>query len=414
MQCRQSLRENGGAGALMRLAYICLDAGVPIFGRKGCSVHVQELIRAFGHQGLEVELFAANLDGNPPLGLEGVPCHALPRPLGDRTTREQATLAANAPLAAELEQHGPYDLVYERHALWSFAAMEYAATQNSPGLLEVNAPLIEEQTRHRGLHDRVGAQRAAQRAVHAATVLLAVSDEMARYLERYPIDVGRIHVIPNGVSGARFPPDLAPTLLRVPDEFVVGFVGTLKPWHGLDVLVESFAALHRLHPGARLLIVGDGPQRPVTEQRLQDLKLAHAVRFTGAVDPDQVPGLIASMDVGVAPYPPLADFYFSPLKVYEYMAAGRPVIASGIGQLAELIEPGVNGLLCPAGDIAALTDAMARLYDHPALRHRLGQAARETVLRGHTWDQIAARVIALADNHGADVHGATIHRTLSH
>jgi len=102
------------------------------------------------------------------------------------------------------------------------------------------------------------------------------------------------------------------------------------------------------------------------------------------------------MDVCVAPYPRLARFYFSPLKVYEYMAAGLPVIASKVGQLAELIEDGVNGLLYPPNNPSALATALDRLRCAPEVRARLGRAARATVLRDHTWSAVVQQILSLA------------------
>ena len=124
--------------------------------------------------------------------------------------------------------------------------------------------------------------------------------------------------------------------------------------------------------------------------------LREAALFTGAVAPHQVPGLLASMDVAVAPYPKLANFYFSPLKVYEYMAAGLPVVASRIGQLTQVLRHEETGLLCPPGDAAALAAALERLRCDPALRKRLGAAARATALKKHTWDAVARRILSLA------------------
>src|SRR5262249_23595332 len=92
----------------------------------------------------------------------------------------------------------------------------------------------------------------------------------------------------------------------------------------------------------------------------------------------------------------LEHFYFSPLKVYEYMAAGRPCVASRIGQIEATIEDGRNGVLCPPGDAAALAKALERLLRDPALRSQLGDAARDTVQRTHTWDAAVARILALA------------------
>ena len=381
----------------MRIAYICTDAGVPVFGTKGCSVHVQEVLRAFRKQGATIKVFATNLKGEASEDLAGIPVHRLDKPQGDRAAREQAALAGNARLRDLLQQHGPFDLVYERYALWSYSAMEYAQAQGVPGLLEVNAPLIEEQAEHRGLVDRNAAQQASRRAWHNASALLAVSHEVAEYLQ-HDNPAQRVHVIPNGVNPERFTPELAPALSRSEGSFVIGFVGTFKPWHGLLDLVEAFALLRPRLPQARLLLVGDGPQRETIEHDLQARGLRNVVHCTGAVSPQQIPALLTSMDVAVAPYPDLASFYFSPLKVYEYMAAGRAVVASRIGQLAQLLHDGVYALMYPPGDINALATALERLARDPELCSRLGKAARHKILREHSWDAVVQRILAIAYN----------------
>jgi glycosyltransferase involved in cell wall biosynthesis len=382
----------------MRIAYICADQGVPVFGRKGCSIHVQEVVRAFNWTGIEVDLFAARPEGAPLPGLEGVPLHGLPAVRGsDHAARERAALAANQVLRAALQRRGPFDVVYERYSLWSFAGMEYARAANVPGLLEVNAPLIEEQTKHRVLIDRTGALQVAERVFAAAEVLIAVSDEVKNYLHQFDGAADRTHVIPNGVNPDRFPPGLAPSLPGPPGTFTVGFVGTLKPWHGLGTLAEAFALFHRGASNRRLLIVGDGPEREPLLEDLSRRGLREHAHFTGSVAPEEIPGLLASMDVGVAPYPFVPGFYFSPLKVYEYMAAGLPVVASRIGQLADLIEHEANGLLCPPGDALALAGALDRLHRDFAWRKRLGQEARATVLEEYTWDKVVRRILGLAN-----------------
>lgn len=381
----------------MRVAYVCADPGVPVFGRKGSSIHVQEIVRTLRDQADRVDMFATRTGGEPPPDLADVIVHQLPSlPKGNIEQRERAALAANRDLAATLTARGPFDLVYERYSLWSFAGMEYARQVEVPGVLEVNAPLIEEQARHRGLADYASAEQVAHRAFAAATTLVAVSQEVARYLERYPSAQGRAHVVPNGVNPERFPLGLQPSRPAKPGIFTVGFVGTLKPWHGLPVLVEAFNLLHKQDGNTRLLIVGDGPERGDLEHMLQSYRLASVVELTGAVDSSEVPGLLASMDVAVAPYPAGQDFYFSPLKVYEYMAAGRPVVASRVGQLESLIQDEVNGLLCPPGDSHALAEALVRLRGDAGLRAHLGRAARECVLRDHTWDSVVRRILKLA------------------
>jgi len=323
--------------------------------------------------------------------------HALPRPpKGDLALREQACLAANKRLCAELKSVGPFTFVYERYSLWSFAAMEFARATSTSGLLEVNAPLIEEQAEHRVLVDRASAQQVAERVFSAATALIAVSQEVAAYLEVFPAARGKVHVIPNGVNPGRFPAHLKPSLPSGPGIFTIGFVGTLKPWHGLGILLEAFTTLHGRDPMTRLLIVGDGPEREKLAAEASSRGLSEAVHFTGAVGPDEVPGLLNSMDVAVAPYPKMQNFYFSPLKVYEYMAAGLPVVASRVGQIEKIIEHEVTGLLVPPGDVIALAAGLERSRRESGLRERLGKAARNRVLRDHTWAGTVQHILEIA------------------
>ncbi len=383
----------------MRLAYISADPGVPVYGSKGASVHVQEVVRALGRQGAKVTLVTSRIGGNAPADLEEVRVLELPKlPKCDSALREQAALANNVQLTALLGREGPFDAVYERYSLWSFAGMETARRWGVPGLLEVNAPLIDEQLEHRGLVHREEADGVAARVFAAATALLPVSGEVASYLKDFPGTRNKIRVTPNGVDPARFLPSCPD-----PAAFTVGFVGTLKPWHGVEVLLAAFAALRQEVPVARLLLVGAGPEQGRLDAEAARLGLGAAVEFTGAVAPERVPALLARMDVAVAPYPAQEQFYFSPLKVYEYMAAGLPVVASRVGQLSELIDDGRSGLLCPPGDAAALTRALARLADDATLRRRLAASGRETVLRAHTWARVAERILELAAPQGIEV-----------
>ena len=380
----------------MRIAYVCADSGVEVFGRKGSSVHVQEVTRAFKARGAQVEMFTRSPGRDPPSDLSTMIIHEFGTPSkGNAAEREQASLAANAVLRAALQREGRFNLVYERYSLWSYAGMEYARAAGIPGLLEVNAPLIEEQAEYRVLVDRISAERIATSVFGTATALIAISQEVAAYLKQYKIAPGRVHVIPNGVNPDRFPTGLKPSCPASPGMFTVGFAGSLKPWHGLRILVRAFAILHGRDPNTRLLVVGDGPERGNLLADLSAHGLMKATYLTGMVTPNEVPGLLASMDVAVCPYPQ-QRFYFSPLKVYEYMAASLPVVASRIGQLGELITNEVTGLLCSPDDIIALADALDRIRREPNLRFRLGQAARAAVLRDHTWDAAVGHILYLA------------------
>src|SRR5688572_17486018 len=356
----------------MRIAYINADANVPVFGTNGSSVHVQEVLLALLRRGDEVHLFTSRVGDETPHETTGLTVHLLPGlPRGDLPMREKYALGTNDTLRQMIEREagrGAFDLIYERYSLWSYAGMEFARERNITGILEVNAPLIEEQTSQRALINRSAAEDVAMRAFRSATIITAVSRQLAAMLEQHPTARGKVHIVPNAVSPNRF----ASVSPEIPKDgaFVIGFVGTLKAWHGLTTLIDSFAKAVDEIPEARLLIVGEGPDKEQLDRAIGARNLESRVHFTGAVPPESVPELLASMDVAVAPYPLLSNFYFSPLKLYEYMAAGLPIVASRIGQVEEVIQHGETGMLVPPGDAVAMAQCLIELHRHPKLRSR--------------------------------------------
>jgi glycosyltransferase involved in cell wall biosynthesis len=377
----------------MRVAYVCMDAGVPVFGKKGSSVHVQEVLRSLLKRGAEIDLFAVRLDGECPSDLREVRVHLLAKPpkVG-AAERERIALALNQPLQEKLEQKS-FDLIYERYSLWSYGAMEVARASATASVLEVNAPLIEEQKQHRELYDLATADRVAARVFSTASAVICVSQAVAEYVKSYPGEKN-VHVLANGVNTERFL-ETAQTP-RGTSPFTIGFVGTLKPWHGVSVLLESFRQFHRRYPKSRLLVVGDGPERESLEKEAHEYQLGSAVTFTGAVAPEKIPDYLKQMNIAVAPYPALDNFYFSPLKILEYMAAGVPVVASRVGQIPDFIEHGVTGLLCPPGEADELTVLLSDLFQQPVFAKRLAKAARQKVEREHSWDVVVSKMLELA------------------
>ncbi|MFC8921030.1 glycosyltransferase family 4 protein [Cellulosimicrobium sp. NPDC057127] len=386
----------------MRVAYVSTDPGVPVFGRKGSSVHVQALLRVLVRAGVTVHLVTVRPGDDVPADLLAGPGRVVVHPVPvvpTRTTaeREIALRAADAlvgPVLDALAADGRLDLVYERYSLWGTAATAWARRSGTPSVLEVNAPLPAEQARHRELVDAESAERCARAAIGAAGTVVAVSGPVARWAAERATDPARVHVLPNGVDTARVTPAHRPD-----GRFTVAFVGTLKPWHGLDVLLDAFALVLPRVPRARLLVVGDGPQAAAVDDRVRGLGLGDVVERTGAVAPSDVPALLHRADVGVAPYPALDDFYFSPLKAYEYLAAGLPVVASAIGELPAALtgaDGAPLGLLVPPGDAAALADALVALAADPARRATLGTRAREAAVARHDWTVVVGRALDLA------------------
>lgn len=384
----------------MRVAYVCTDPGVPVFGSKGASVHVQAVLRALVGRGHEVHLVAARVDGERPDGLGAVELHRLPVGTGQAAVRERALQAADAAVGAVLDRlrdGGPLDLVYERYALWGRTATAWSRRHGIPSVLEVNAPLVQEQARHRELVDRTGAEDVARSALSSAGVVVCVSEGVAAWARSRSGRPGAVHVVPNGVDAQRISPGRRPVTPAAATPFVTGFVGTLKPWHGVRTLVDALALLDQEHPGAhRLLLVGDGPQRADVLARATRLGVRQFVEDTGAVAPAEVAAHLRRMDVGAAPYPQTSDFYFSPLKVLEYLAAGLPVVASRIGQVPELLDGGALGTLVEPGSAEDLARGISALRQDELRRRALRTAARDAVLQRHTWDHVVDRVLALS------------------
>jgi glycosyltransferase involved in cell wall biosynthesis len=184
--------------------------------------------------------------------------------------------------------------------------------------------------------------------------------------------------------------------MNLDGRFVVGFVGSFKAWHGVEFLFKAFARLRGEDPPYHLLLVGDGPMRAALEDETRRLGLQGAVTFVGSVPHEDVPRYLAVMDVAVAPYPPLGDFYYSPLKLYEYMAAGRAIVASKIGQVGEAVADSLTGLLYEPNDVEGLLHCLRRLRNDEQLKRDLGKNARIACSK-NTWSESAARVLSWVD-----------------
>lgn len=364
----------------MRLLFLSCDPGIPVLGHKGASVHVRELARALSALGAEVAIASPRTE---PMGdvldasIELVPIPAL-TPKGSEADlrsglemQREAVVNATRSFAAEA--------IYERYSLFGGAGVAAAAELGIPHVLEVNAPLRVEARRFRTLpHPRVAAD--VEGTVFRATDrILAVSQALRRWLQEEGVELERIEVVPNAVA----PAQIGGRSARDDDEFVLGFCGSLKAWHGIDVLLEACAIAFAQEPALRLDVVGSGP----LDYLLDSANLpADRMRVFGALPHADALERLRCWDVGVAPYLPLEDFYFSPLKVVEYMAVGLCPVASDLGDLPVLLDDGGRGLLVPPGDAECLASAFLELARDRERAAELGCRAREYVLKAHTWE----------------------------
>jgi glycosyltransferase involved in cell wall biosynthesis len=296
----------------------------------------------------------------------------------------------------------PYDLLYERYSLFGNIGASMTEDHDVPTVLEVNAPLIVERGRVEPLPLAPLAQEIERHAFERSTAVLAVSEAMQSYVLAHGGLPGHVHVVPNGVDRTRFHAGISGD--RVRDELglhgklVIGFAGSLKAWHGVDLLLSAFA--RTATRDWTLLVVGDGLCRVELEAQAKPVAGDQQIVFTGAVPHARMPEYLAAMDIAVAPYRRVDDFYFSPLKLFEYLAMGKPIVASDVGQIATVIRHGENGYLVKPDDIPSLATALSHLATDARLRAHLGATGSSGVT---TWEEIADRAVALALGSAAQV-----------
>ncbi|HTU54338.1 MAG TPA: glycosyltransferase family 4 protein [Acetobacteraceae bacterium] len=357
----------------------------------GQSVHIDEMVAAFREAGHEVKVVGPSFYASAGFGTESRAV-ALVRRLLPAALAELAELAYNVPawrrLARAASSFHP-DLIYERYNLYYLAGAWIARRRHLPFYLEVNAPLADERARFGGIGlGRLA--RAAERFVwRAADRVFAVTGDLGRRIAAVGVPGERIHITPNGVDPSRFPPRPPP---REDEELVLGFIGFARPWHGLDTVIRGIA---ESGTGLSLVVAGEGPACADLHILAHLLGCAERVRFVGLTPRDAVPSLLAGFDIALQPR---ALAYASPLKLFEYMAAGSAIVAPDQPNIREIVAHAQTALLFDPASPEAMWQAIARLARDAPLRRRLGEAARAEILRrDFTWRGNAARVVAAAE-----------------
>jgi glycosyltransferase involved in cell wall biosynthesis len=288
------------------------------------------------------------------------------------------------------------DLLYERYNLFLLAGMAYRPRGRLPMLLEVNSPLAAERADFGGLQLRSIAGRCEAALWKGADVVLPVTQVLARQVVEARGHGQGVQVIPNGANLGRRPPPRAAEAVRKrlglsPDALVLGFAGFVRAWHGVGWALE---ALPTLPSHVHLAVAGDGPALAELQARAKALGLSSRLLLMGRVPHDQIADHIAAFDIALQT---AATPYASPLKLFEYMALGRAIIAPDQENIREVLSDGQNALLFSPDSETSFRSALQRLCDDDALRARLGQGALRTVLETPlTWAQNAARIERLA------------------
>ena len=296
-----------------------------------------------------------------------------------------------------------FDLIHERYNLLALGGVWASRKLGIPFVLEVNADLLE-QRKFKGVPER-GLRRlfaiwATRICFKNAAQIICISPRLKEHLNtKWNIDESKLTVLPCAADVEAFKPNYNSEAVRkglgLTTEPVVMWVGGFYPWHDLGLLLESFALILQRRPDARLVLVGDGQTQSSVVDIVTKNGLRHAVIMTGVIAHSQVPEMLSIADVAVVPSAPITASLGgtgTPLKLFEYMAAGKAIVATAQNQAAEVIQDGHNGLLVEAGDVNRFAEAILALLNDPLERSRLGQNARQQVIELYSWEQYTRRL----------------------
>lgn len=364
----------------MKIAYLLPAPGVPVQGPSGSSAHVRQLVRALQARH-EVRLYAARETDHrgsfgPAVPNRSVGVASWPGSLRQWRELKEVRTARRVAEAVERDVLSGWkpDLILERHTLFSDAGWRLHDRLGVPWVLEVNAPPLQERSRYEEVIRPAVADQWQRRVLQSAPHVVAVSRWLVTWLQE-EIGCRDVRWVPNGVEPLRGDRARGRVLLGAkPEEPLIGFVGSAKPWHDLD--------------GARSLARKLGVRLAVVGARGEGTDAAPSELHPGFLQGQDLADAIAALDVGLALYPPGAPDWFSPLKVLAYRAQGVPVVATRTGDVPALVEEA--GSVVRPGDLAAATLAVQRWL------------GRRTPRRVRSWATVAREVLATLDETAAE------------
>ncbi|HEX68653.1 MAG TPA: glycosyltransferase family 1 protein [bacterium] len=366
----------------MRIIYLSTDPDNSPFSNKGAGVHIREMTRAWEKLGHSVRIITTageekrdNVWFFPPIRKKW---------LGKDFSRILTQLKILPFLIKNVSLFKP-SLIYERYDFYSFAGVIVARLFHIPHFLEINAPLRWGPRRR---FDFPSLVLLAEKIIFSLTsCLILTTGNLKVYLS--PSHREKAEVIPDGADEELFHPCPPDTELReklkIKDgEKVVGFVGSLSPRQGLEMLLDV------LPDDCTLLVVGEGRERKKLEEKSKGKK----VIFTGPVSHREIPRYISIMDLCILPD---MSIYSSPVKLFEYMAMGKAILAPRKGQIKDFFEKSGELFLFTPRDKEEMETSIRKLLKDDSLRSKLGSEARQRFLREFTWKKLGERVLQLLD-----------------
>lgn len=293
-------------------------------------------------------------------------------------------------------------LIYERHAFFLFTGAKLAYKSHIPYIIEVNELAGEKRVRKQFFVKL--AKKIDRYVFQKADAIIVVSEFLKERIVELGIDGKKVHVIPNAADELLFVPRGDNTMLKNkfsinPSTTVIGFIGWFVPWHNLEMLIKVFSKICR-DKDMMLMLVGDGVLKDKFKALIAEYGIDQKVLFPGAVNYRQIPEYIDAMDICVIPG---SNVYRSPIKLFEYMIMGKPVIAPRYKPIEEIVCDQENGLIFTPNDERSLEEQIRLVVEDKTKRDAIGKRARTTILQKHLWSDNTKKVM--------DIHQEILNRT---
>ncbi|MGF1723865.1 glycosyltransferase family 4 protein [Photobacterium nomapromontoriensis] len=372
-----------------------------VASRDGQYVHIEAIINALKAQGHEIIVVAPEISKQPEFGDNGGWVSTLRRCLPGAITELMEfgySFYDFILLCRAIKKHRP-DVIYERYNLFLPSGIWVKMLYDLPLILEVNSPLYQERHDYTGIHFPMLARWSEYYTWRNADHVLPVSHVLAGYIYDAGVNIEQVTIIPNGIDTGHFNPHQdTKRMVQFQDKIVVGFVGFCREWHRLDAVMARIANLN--NPNIHLLIIGDGPVLDDLRATAKLLHIEAQTHITGLIPRDQMPNWLAQIDIALQP---AVTPWCSPLKLIEYLASGKAIVAPDAPNVKELISDNHNALLFKNGDMDSMLNTIERLIHNEALREQLQHAASETIHEKQlTWESNGLKIIQLFEQINGD------------
>lgn len=392
----------------MKILYYSPHPHINLAAQTGAGTHIREMIQAFRENGHEVSTLIMGGETQEEVrqtiaakpnklkqGLKSLIPGCIWEGIKDWQMAKFDALAQQK-LLAKIADFQP-DLIYERAAYMQTSGVLAAKKQQIKHILEWNGPFVQERTQLYGASCYFPFAKKNEHKQLITTTLNVVNSSAIRdyFIKKYKINEAKFQLIPNAINVEMLKTDSSEieklrSQYALSDKIVVGFVGQIMEWHGVGILLEAFSLLHQQYTNVRLLIVGDGKMLAAYKQYAIEKGIADKVIFTGKIPHKQVFNHIELMDITVMPN---SNWYGSPVKIFEYGAMGKAIIAPNNIPVRDVMADNEDGILvAPSAD--ALKMALTKLIDNEDLRKKVAISFQQKVLKKHTWKYEAKHLLA--------------------